>query len=102
MPDEPVSCIWDSTNNTLHSDNDDLGYNDLHEPWRNIIASIKTATANFTKIQDIFKNLKKEHKHNITSDNIAKALYMLGILSYETYYLHLTKTSFQLSSSHNN
>ena len=65
MSDKPIQCIWDSKNNTLYSDNNDLGYNDLHEPWRNIIASIKTATANFTKIQDTPSKTSKRNT-NIT------------------------------------
>ena len=55
MSDKPIQCIWDSKNNTLHSDNNDLGYNDLHEPWQNVIISVKTATANLIKIQKTLK-----------------------------------------------
>ena len=45
MADEPVNSIeWYKQH--LHSDNDDLGYNDLYEPWRNIIVRIKKATVN--------------------------------------------------------
>ena len=52
MSNDTLTYVWDSCNNTLHSDNDeDLGYNDLYEPWLNVILSVETATANITRMQ---------------------------------------------------
>ena len=78
MSNDTLTCVWDGSNNTLHYDNDDnLGYNDLYEPWLNVILSVKTATANINKTQ---KLLRQERKSMISYDNIAKALYMKGPL----------------------
>ena len=56
---------------------DDLEYNDLWEPWKNIITSVKTTKANITRLQNM---LKREQKPIINTDTIAKALDKRGIL----------------------
>lgn len=78
MSDDQPTCIWDGTNTSLNSDNnDDLGYNDLYEPWKNIIVSVETATANIGRIQN---TLRKENKYIINTDNIANASSKRGVL----------------------
>ena len=43
---------------------DNLEYNDLWEPWKNIVISVKTAKANITRLQNMSKREQKTHyKH---------------------------------------
>lgn len=56
MSDNEQTCVWDGFSYIRQSNNeDDLRYNDLYEPWQNIILSVKTAMANISKIQRMFK-----------------------------------------------
>ena len=41
-----TNCVWDGNSQTEQDNDDELDYNDLWEPWKNIIVSLKTATAN--------------------------------------------------------
>lgn len=80
MFDGEKTCVCDGHyNSDIESDynDDDLGYNDLYEPWRNIVISIKTATGNISKHQN---QLRCEHKPLITNENIAKSLARRGVL----------------------
>ena len=76
--------MWDGQNHRLHSDanNDDLGFNNLYEPWRSIIVSVKTATANITKIQNQLRRERRNDNNLITSKKIAQALAKRGVLRF--------------------
>ena len=62
-----TNCIWDGNSQTEQNNSDELDYNNLWEPWTNIIISQKTATANIQKIP----RRKQEY---ITYEHIAEAL----------------------------
>ena len=41
---ETVCCVWDGHNDdNTDTNDDDLGYNGLYEPWRDTVVSVKTA-----------------------------------------------------------
>ena len=63
-------CVWDGNSQTEQDNGEALDYNDLWEPWKNIIISLKTATANITHLQKIVRRKNK----SIKSDHIAEAL----------------------------
>ena len=66
-----TNYIWDGNSNLTDSNPDDeLGYNDLWESWKNIIISVKTGTANITYLQ----RLAKRKQNQIKTEHIAKAL----------------------------
>ena len=76
--------MWDGQNHRLHSDanNDNLGINNLYEPWRNIIVSVKTATVNITKIQNQLRRERRNDNNLITSKKIAQALAKRAVLRF--------------------
>ena len=48
--------VWNGQNININTDlDDDLEYNDLWELWKNIVISVKTANANITRLQNMFK-----------------------------------------------
>ena len=57
---------------------DELNYNDLWEPWRNIIISVKTAMANITHLQRIARRKNVQ----IKTEHFADALENVGLLQY--------------------
>ena len=65
-----TNCVWDGNSQTDQNNSDELDYNDIWEPWKNIVVSQKTATANIAKLQKI---ARRKHQ-NITYDHIAEAL----------------------------
>ena len=65
-----VNCVWDGNSQTEQDNGDELDYNSLWEPWKNIIVSVKTVTANISHLQKI---ARRKNKH-IKTDNIAEAL----------------------------
>ena len=65
-----TNCVWDGNSQTEQDNGDELDYNDLWEPWKNIIVSLKTATANISHLQKI---ARRKNKY-IKSDHIAEAL----------------------------
>ena len=65
-----TNCIWDGNSQIEQDNGDELDYNDLWEPWKNIIVSLKTATANISHLQKI---TRRKNKY-INSDHIAEAL----------------------------
>ena len=72
-----TNFIWDGNSQTIHGDPyDELGYNDLWEPWKNIIISVKTATANITHLQ----RLAKWKRTHIKTEHIADALDKKGLM----------------------
>ena len=73
-----TNCVWDGNSQTEQNNNDESDYNDIWEPWKNIIVSQKTATANITKLQ----KLARRKQQNITYDNIAEALEAKNFLRY--------------------
>ena len=82
MPDNP-NCVWNGQNNNINTDlNDDLGYNDLWEPWKHIIISVKTATANITRLQNM---LKREQKPIINKRGILRHTITIQIASNNNY-----------------
>ena len=74
-----TNYIWDG-NSTLTDSNpdDELGYNDLWESWKNIIISVKTGTANITYLQ----RLAKRKQNQIKTEHIAKALDKRGLIKH--------------------
>ena len=55
MSDNP-NYVWNGQNININTDLDnDLEYNDLWELWKNIVISVKTANANITRLQNMFK-----------------------------------------------
>ena len=65
-----TNCVWDGNSQIEQDNGDELDYNDLWEPWKNIIVSLKTATANISHLQKI---ARRKNKY-IKSDHIAEAL----------------------------
>ena len=65
-----TNCVWDSNSQTTTKYDDELDYNNLWEPWKNIIISVKTATANISHLQKI----AKRKKITITTQHLAEAL----------------------------
>lgn len=63
-----TNCLWDG--NSQPNPNDDITYNDLWEPWKNIIVSVKTATANISHLQ----RLATRKNTKITTEHFAQAL----------------------------
>ena len=63
-----TNCFWDG--NSQPNPNDDITYNDLWEPWKNIIVSVKTATANISHLQ----RLARRKITKITTEHFAQAL----------------------------
>ena len=57
-----TNCVWDGNSQTETKYDDELDYNNLWEPWKNII-SVKTATANNSHLQKIAKKEKQTNKH---------------------------------------
>ena len=47
-----TNCVWDGNSQTEQVYDDELDYNNLWEPWKNIV-SVKTATANISHLQKI-------------------------------------------------
>lgn len=75
-----TNCVWDSNSQTEQVYDDELDYNNLWEPWKNIIVSVKTATAYITHLQKIAKRKNKE----IKTENIAEALENINFLQHIT------------------
>ena len=65
-----TNCVWDGNSQTTTTYDDELDYNNLWEPWKNIIISIKTATANISHLQKI----AKRKNITITTQHLADAL----------------------------
>lgn len=63
-----TNCLWDG--NSQPNPNDDITYNNLWEPWKNIIVSVKTATANISHLQ----RLATRKNTKITTEHFAQAL----------------------------
>lgn len=63
--------MWDSNSQTTTKYDDELDYNNLWEPWKNIIISVKTATAN---ISHHLQKIAKRKKITITTQHLAEAL----------------------------
>ena len=73
-----TNCVWDGNSQTEHVYDDKLDYNNLWEPWKNIIVSVKTATANISHLQKIAKRKNKQVK----TENIAEALENINFLQH--------------------
>ena len=65
-----TNCVWDGNSQTETKYDDELDYNNLWEPWKNIIISVKTATANISHLQKIAKRKNKQ----INTHDFAEAL----------------------------
>ena len=65
-----TNCVWDGNSQTTTKYDDELDHNNLWEPWKNIIISVKTATANISHLQKI----AKRKKITITTQHLAEAL----------------------------
>ena len=65
------NCIWDGNSQPDPIDStDELAYNDIWEPWKNIVISVKTATANISYLQ----RLARRKNVTIKTENFAQAL----------------------------
>ena len=74
-----TNFVWDGNNQTTHSDPvDELGYNELWEPWKNIIINIKTATANITHLQ----RLARRKNTYMKTEHIADTLERKGLMEH--------------------
>ena len=65
-----TNCVWDGNSQTETKYDDELDYNNLWEPWKNIIISVETATANISHLQKIAKRKNKQ----INTHDFAEAL----------------------------
>ena len=72
------NCVWDGNSQTEQDNGDGFDFNDIWEPWKNIIVSQKTATANITKLQQ----LARRKQQQIKSEHIAEALEAKNFLRY--------------------
>ena len=71
--------IWDGNSQTDQADRtDELDYNNLCEPWKNIIISVKTATANITHLQRIARRKNQQ----IKTEHIAESLENINLLKH--------------------
>ena len=70
------NCGWDD--NSPPNLDDELTYNDIWEPWKNIIISVKTATANISHLQ----RLARRKNVNITTEPFAQALDNRALLNH--------------------
>ena len=68
-----TNFVWDG-----NDPDDELGYNKLWEPWKNIIINIKTATANITHLQ----RLARRKNTYIKTEHIADALERKGLMEH--------------------
>ena len=71
-------CVWDGNSQTELVYDDELDYNNLWEPWKNTIVSVKTATTNISHLQKIAKRKNKQ----IKTENIAQALENINLLQH--------------------
>ena len=65
-----TNCVRDGNSQTETKYDDELDYNNLWEPWKNIIISVKTATANISHLQKLAKRKNKQ----INTHDFAEAL----------------------------
>ena len=74
-----TNYIWDGNSQTDQADcTDELDYNNLWEPWKNIIISVKTATANITHLQQIARCKNQQVK----TEHIAESLENINLLKH--------------------
>ena len=70
------NCVWDD--NSPPNLDDELTYNDIWEPWKNIIISVKTSTANISHLQ----RLARRKNVNITTEPFAQVLDNRALLNH--------------------
>ena len=74
-----TNYVWDGNSQTDQVDNTDkLDYNNLWEQWKNIIISVKTATANITHLQRIAQRKNQQ----IKTEHITEALENINLLQH--------------------